>query len=619
MTDLIAQGPQPHQRWRRALRSGEAVVVGRTSADWSVAWDDRISRRHARLRLVDGPQLEVEKLPAARNPVFFRGMRRAQFTVGPGEHFVIGRTTFTLARRPPVAEEAAGPQAEVTQHVFAPGMLSARGFQDAAARIDILSRLPDLITSSVSDSELLVRVAGVLMQATPAAVAVAILRVGEAESGQIEEQGVVGAGAQYEASPAPVEVLHYDCRFPEADEPQPSATLARRAAASGESLLHLWGAAAPPEEPAGQYTASENVDWAFAVPVRAEGAGGWVLYVTGRLGLRSRDALERSRGEPPRGLQDEVKFAEIVAAMLGNLRKVRQLQQRQASLARFFAPVVMNALATREAADVLQPREADIAALFCDLRGFSRRSEDEADRLMDLLQRVSNALGIMTRSILHEGGVIGDFHGDAAMGFWGWPLAQEDAAARAARTGLDILAQFRQRRAEASGPLGGFRCGIGIACGRAVAGRIGTSDQVKVTAFGPVVNLASRLEGLTKQFAAEVLIDEATAHYLRTHVPNTVARVRRVARVLPAGIRTPLMVHQLLPPSGTPEAPDDAAVAAYEAALDELLAGNWDRAFDLLHEVPPGDRVKDFLTVFIASHGRAAPDDWDGVIPLATK
>jgi adenylate cyclase len=614
MADLIAQGPQPNERWRRALRAGEPVVIGRTSGGWSVGWDDRISRRHARLRLVDGQQLEVQKLPAARNPIFFRGMRREQFTLGPGEHFVIGRTTFTLARRPEVAEEAAEPAGEVTQHAFAPGILGARGFQDAAARIDMLSRLPDLITSSVSDSELLVRVAGVLMQATPAAVAVAILRVGEAPAVALAE-----AAEPDDAPAAPVAVLHYDCRFPEADEPRPSGTLARRAAASGESLLHLWGAAAQPDAPGGEYTASENVDWAFAVPVRAEGTGGWVLYVTGRLGLRSREAWERSRREPPRSLQDEVKFAEIVAAMLGNLRKVRQLQQRQAGLARFFAPVVMHALAGRDAADVLRPREAEIAVLFCDLRGFSRRSEEEADRLMELLRRVSDALGIMTRSILQEDGVIGDFHGDAAMGFWGWPLSQDDAPARAARTGLDILAEFRQRRAEADGPLGGFRCGIGIACGRAVAGGIGTSDQVKVTAFGPVVNLASRLEGMTKAFAAEILVDEATARFIRARVPRSTARVRRLAKVRPAGMRTPLMVHQLLPPSGTPETPDDAAVSAYEAALEALLAGHWDRAFGLLHEVPPGDRVKDFLTVFIASHGRVAPDDWDGVIPLPSK
>ena len=69
-----------------------------------------------------------------------------------------------------------------------------------------------------------------------------------------------------------------------------------------------------------------------------------------------------------------------------------------------------------------------MTVLFCDLRGFSRESERSADDLFGLLERVSRALGVMTHHILEEGGVIGDFHGDAAMGFWGWPIAQADAA-----------------------------------------------------------------------------------------------------------------------------------------------------------------------------------------------
>ena len=63
----------------------------------------------------------------------------------------------------------------------------------------------------------------------------------------------------------------------------------------------------------------------------------------------------------------------------------------------------------------------------------------------------------------------------------------------------------------------------------------------------------------------------------------------------------------------------DESIAAYEAALDALLARDWVEAFQRLHEVPAEDRVKDFLTVFIAQHNRTAPDDWDGVIPILQK
>ena len=125
---------------------------------------------------------------------------------------------------------------------------------------------------------------------------------------------------------------------------------------------------------------------------------------------------------------DEIpEFAEITATTTSALRQSRLLASRQASLSQFFSPVVLEALSGQDADEALAPREADVTVLFCDLRGFTATSERAAGDLFDLLQRVSRALGVMTRQILDEGGVVGDFHGDAAMGFWGWPLPQADA------------------------------------------------------------------------------------------------------------------------------------------------------------------------------------------------
>jgi adenylate cyclase len=168
--------------------------------------------------------------------------------------------------------------------------------------------------------------------------------------------------------------------------------------------------------------------------------------------------------------------------------------------------------------------------------------------------------------------------------------------------------------------LSGFRAGIGIATGTAVAGRIGTVDQVKVTVFGPVVNLASRLESMTKQLHAQILIDETTAEQIRKEVPRTIARVRRVARVIPYGMSNSLMVSELVPPENEPgNVLSDQHIALYEKALDGFLDGNWNESFRLLHQVPAEDRVKDFLTVYIAQNGRVAPPDWNGTIRLPEK
>ena len=132
------------------------------------------------------------------------------------------------------------------------------------------------------------------------------------------------------------------------------------------------------------------------------------------------------------------------------------------------------------------------------MRGFSRTSERGARDLTGLLERVSKALGVMTHQILDHGGVVGDFQGDAAMGFWGWPLAEPQAAQQAAMAALGIRSQFEAAARQPEHPLADFRVGIGIATGPAVAGKIGTADHVKVTVFGPVANLAARLESMTR-------------------------------------------------------------------------------------------------------------------------
>jgi adenylate cyclase len=76
---------------------------------------------------------------------------------------------------------------------------------------------------------------------------------------------------------------------------------------------------------------------------------------------------------------------------------------------------------------------------------------------------------------------------------------------------LRIRAEFESACPRPGHPLSGFQFGIGIATGPVVAGKIGASGQAKVTAFGPVVNLAARLEGITKILGAAVLMDPATA------------------------------------------------------------------------------------------------------------
>lgn len=586
MPDLIAQGPHAHQRWRRRLPPGQTLVIGRDAPPWSTPWDEHISRRHCEITYKQG-KLVVSKLASARNPVFFRGKPNDHFTVAAGENFVIGGTMFTLAEdRALVTLDLPRP---VTEQTFTADFLRRVQYRHADRRIEALSRLPEIIGSSASDQELFVRLVNVLLTGLDRAQAAALVAV----RGQEE-----------------IEVLAWDRRTIDLSDFAPSERLIRQAIETGESVVHVWDLQRDPN-----FTTVANVDWACATPLRGSACQGWALYVAGR----SQTGETSSNVTSPDDLRDEVKFMELTAATLSSLRDVRMLERQSAGLAQFFSPVVLEALAGQNPEEVLAPREADVTVLFCDLRGFSRQAEEQADNLVGMLERVSRALGVMTRHILAHGGVIGDFHGDAAMGFWGWPLAQPDAAQRACRAALAIREEFLAAAGETLQPLTGFRVGIGIASGRAVAGKIGTVDQVKVTVFGPVVNLASRLEGLTRQVNTPILIDDATARQVRGHLSREEARVRRVAVVRPAGLATPVQVSELLPPESQFPVLSDENLVTYEAALDMLLACDWEKAFQLLHKVPAEDRVKDFLTVFIAQHNRTPPAGWDGVINFAGK
>jgi len=534
MPDLIAQGVEAQQRWRRPLPQGRAVIVGRSGGAWAVPWDQHVSRRHVRLRRV-GAGVEVTRLPDARNPVYLRGKEEDSFLLEPGEHFVIGQTTFTLAdQRASVTLYAPEP---VQQQSFSAQYLKQIRFRNPDHRIEVLSRLPEVISGAAGDEELFVRLVSMLLAGVPRAAAAAVV----AAEGAIDDEETVSDGER----PAPAKVLHWDQRLLVGSDFQPSQGLILEALRQRQSVLHVWRGAevGSPQT----FTESENFDWAFCAPVLGRLCSGWGLYVAGRFSAESPTAACSS---DPTDLREDVKFTELVAATLSSLRQMRLLERQHASLSQFFSPVVLETLAVEDPEIVLAPRETEVSVLFCDLRGFSRETERHADDLLGLLRRVSKALGVMTRHIRQQGGVVGDFQGDAAMGFWGWPLPQEDAVLRTVTAALAVRAEF-----EATA---GFRAGIGLATGTAVAGKIGTVDQVKVTVFGPVVNLASRLEGMTKILRAAILLDPPTSRAVRRQVPREVARVRRLAIVRPYGLDTPLEVSELLPPqSDRPELSDE--------------------------------------------------------------
>jgi class 3 adenylate cyclase len=386
-----------------------------------------------------------------------------------------------------------------------------------------------------------------------------------------------------------------------------------------EGLNHLGDAAAWSERAAGVLAAPQAGLPVSAAPApRGQRAGRparedrQAVRLTVRTGDSDRDGSTALVDTVPDSWTDGPQ-SELQTALFRALRQVRELEMRQASYNQFFSPVIRHALRDSDPELLLSPREAEVTVLFGDLRGFSRQAEKHA--LAPFLESVSQALGVMTRGIREQEGVIGDFHGDATMGFWGWPSPQPDRAARAARTALSIRSLFAETGPAATP----FRAGVGIASGRAIAGKIGTAEQVKVTVFGPVVNLASRLEGMTKIFGVAVLLDEATAQRVRESIGPEEARLRRLAVVLPYGMDRALTVSELLPPARDLPSIADDHLAQYEAGLTAFLAGDWRAAYRILADLPPHDQAPEFLLNHMVERQFTPPIDWDGVIRLDSK
>jgi adenylate cyclase len=156
--------------------------------------------------------------------------------------------------------------------------------------------------------------------------------------------------------------------------------------------------------------------------------------------------------------------------------------------------------------------------LFSDIRGFTSLSEQlMADELIDLLNRYMTT---MVDVIVSRGGMVNKFGGDSLLAVFGTPLnpARDHAllAVRAALSMRDALSRFNKIQRGRGGSE--LQIGIGIASGPVVAGNIGGVDRIEYTVIGDTVNLASRLQSITKDVGRDILISDAARMLISNQV-----------------------------------------------------------------------------------------------------
>ena len=186
-------------------------------------------------------------------------------------------------------------------------------------------------------------------------------------------------------------------------------------------------------------------------------------------------------------------------------------------------------------------RRREVTILFSDLRGFTSMTENADSE--QLVRELNEYLHKMTDALFENDGTLDKFIGDAVMAFWGGfkPKPEEDThkavlAALAMHRELDVLNVHRRERG-----LKDLAMGVGINHGEAIVGDIGSEQQRNFTVIGDSVNLASRLEGTTKEYGVGILISEAVEAFVRPYF-----HLQTVDSIVVKGRTKPVMTYTVL-------------------------------------------------------------------------
>ena len=160
----------------------------------------------------------------------------------------------------------------------------------------------------------------------------------------------------------------------------------------------------------------------------------------------------------------------------------------------------------------------ELTIMFSDIRSFTSVSEGMTpDELVSLLNEY---FGAMTELVFQQQGTLDKYIGDALMAFWGSPYPQSDHASRACGCALSMRSRlFELNRKWKTEGRKQLSMGVGINTGPVNVGNIGSVQRLSWTVMGDNVNLASRLEGLNKEFRSEIVISESTTGKSETSTP----------------------------------------------------------------------------------------------------
>ena len=301
----------------------------------------------------------------------------------------------------------------------------------------------------------------------------------------------------------------------------------------------------------------------------------------------------------------------------------RGRQQIKNLFSRMLSPEVLDHLLAHPKNLMLGGSDRAVTILFSDIRDYTRFSEGLS--AAEVVRQLNIYFERMVDCVKESRGTFHKYIGDAIMSAWGdiaaASLGPEKDAQNAVRAALGMGSQLRklneERRAQNLIPL---RIGIGINHGDVLVGLIGSSSRPEFTVMGDAVNVASRLEALTKTFHAELAVSESVRQLLGDDF-----LVRRLGLIQLKGKSHPVVVYEVL---GETRHPAESRftpelISRYETAFDHLLARHFaeaEAAFSACATERPGDYcIETYLRVSRDFLLHPPPPEWDGRVVMETK
>ncbi|NNC72252.1 MAG: adenylate/guanylate cyclase domain-containing protein [Sphingomonadaceae bacterium] len=314
----------------------------------------------------------------------------------------------------------------------------------------------------------------------------------------------------------------------------------------------------------------------------------------------------------------------VVQTAVVFFREERQRRYIHSAFDRYLSPEMVRQIASDPDTLELGGEERDMSVLMCDIRGFSRISERYSPR--QVIDFLIDFLTPMSEILLAHKATLDKYIGDAILAFWNAPLDDPDHHRNAARAALEMIkvtGELNATMPESKGTAwpGDVKIGIGLNSGLCCVGNMGSRQRLSYTLIGDTVNVASRLEGLTKQFGVPIIAGSALAEKLDGFAMLEIDRVRVVGRDAPETIFALLGDEEL--------AAEDVfgRIASHHAAmLAAYRAQEWEKALASLEHGRPSYETLGISGLYrlynerlIMLRENPPGAQWDGVFQATSK